>query len=422
MLIAVARTHLQVTNRPLDLLRFVLFGQRLHQNHEVAFGIFRPERFVQLCLIVLDDRVRHPQDTLGRSVILFEPDDRRLGIIPLKRKDVSDVGPAKSVNTLRVVADDAQVFVLAGEKPGHDVLGVIRVLILVDVDVFPAVAVFLEHVRMLVEKADRLDEQVVEIQRVRPAQHLFVRLVQRRGTILRQRICDAPVFGRRDELILRARNQMSDAPWTELLRIHVVAVHQLADDPLGVVGVIDAEIGRVAQLVALHTQQASERRMERTHPDASGVAASHQPFDSLLHLARCLVRERKREDFIRTGPAGRDQIGDPVGQRAGLSGSGTRNDQDGPFRHSSRLLLRRIQPLENPCCAVTRSVRRWGFERKLELTHVQGVRSEFYVRRRRPLRRERSRARRNSRMVARKIGTGRCLIDPESPSNSALPD
>ena len=44
-------------------------------------GVFRPERLFLALRVVVDQLRRDPQHALGRSVVLFQPDDLRIGII-----------------------------------------------------------------------------------------------------------------------------------------------------------------------------------------------------------------------------------------------------------------------------------------------------------------------------------------------------
>ena len=105
------------------------------------------------------------EDQLGRAVVLLELDDRRVGVVALEVEDVADVGAAPAVDRLVVVADDREVAVLRGERPDPEVLRPVRVLVLVDVEVAPAILVAGEDVGRLVEQPDGLEEEVVEVER-----------------------------------------------------------------------------------------------------------------------------------------------------------------------------------------------------------------------------------------------------------------
>ena len=63
---------------------------------------------------------------------------------------------------------------LRGERPDPQVLRPVRVLVLVDVEVAPAILVAREDLGRLVEQPDRLEQQVVEVERAGLAQALVV--------------------------------------------------------------------------------------------------------------------------------------------------------------------------------------------------------------------------------------------------------
>ena len=75
---------------------------------------------------------------------------------------------------LRIVADDHQVAVLAGEQLQPPVLGVVGVLVLVDEHVPEAVGVALADLGEQFQHVDRPDQQVVEVHRVHPVQLALV--------------------------------------------------------------------------------------------------------------------------------------------------------------------------------------------------------------------------------------------------------
>ena len=81
------------------------------------------------------------------------------------------------------------------------------------------------------------------------------------------------------------------------------------------------------------------RRVERPGRD-SGQAEASEP---LRHLARGLVRERHDEDAPRVDGAGRDRVGDPVGDDAGLAGPGAGVDHQRPAGDPDGLDLLRVE-------------------------------------------------------------------------------
>ena len=108
---------------------------------EEQLGLARPAAFsVQSalslrCVLLAISFAGDGEDRLGRAVVLLEPHDLRVGVILLELEDVLDVGPAPGVDRLVRVADDADVAVPQRQRVGDDVLGVVRVLVLVDQDV-----------------------------------------------------------------------------------------------------------------------------------------------------------------------------------------------------------------------------------------------------------------------------------------------
>ncbi len=132
-------------------------------------GDLRPELLVLARRVARHDRVGGVEDQLGRAVVALELDDGRLGPVALEVEDVAQVRAAPRVDRLVVIADDAQVVVLLGERPDPQVLRPVRVLVLVHVQVAPALLVLGEHLRRLLEQADGLEQQVVEIERARRA-------------------------------------------------------------------------------------------------------------------------------------------------------------------------------------------------------------------------------------------------------------
>ena len=82
--------------------------------------------------------------------------------------------------------------------------------------------------------------------------------------------------------------------------------------------------------------------MEGGHPHRPHRAAD-QVADPLAHLRRRLVGEGDREDLAGAGLPGRQQVGDPVGEDAGLAGAGAGEDEQRPAGVLDRLALRRVE-------------------------------------------------------------------------------
>ncbi len=91
-----------------------------------------------LCLI----KYSLHQNIFTASVVLFETDNLCSRIISLEVEDVTNVGPAPSINGLVGIAHDADVPVVADQKARHHILGVVCILIIVNQQVGPSILRF----------------------------------------------------------------------------------------------------------------------------------------------------------------------------------------------------------------------------------------------------------------------------------------
>ena len=165
------------------------------------------------------------EDMRGRAVVALQPDDGGARKILLEAQDVVDLGAAPAIDRLVVVADAADVDFccrsrphaslaslasggggLAGPTPGRacglrpcrrsvdvearagigalrqqpqpHVLGGVGVLVLVDEDVAEAPVIFLQHIRIGAEDADRMQQEVAEVAGVQRLQPFLIGLVE----------------------------------------------------------------------------------------------------------------------------------------------------------------------------------------------------------------------------------------------------
>jgi hypothetical protein len=112
----------------------------------------------------------------GRAVVLREHDLFCLGIVGLEVGEDARVGAAPRVDGLVGVAGDAQVPAFLGQQAGELVLVPVDVLELVHEDVGEPPAPGVEGAAAVLEHPHGLDEQVVEVERVRFLEDLLVAL------------------------------------------------------------------------------------------------------------------------------------------------------------------------------------------------------------------------------------------------------
>ena len=94
---------------------------------------------------------------------MLQPHDIGVGVVAFEVEDIADVGAAKFIDRLVVVADHANIAVVGRELTAQQILGLVGILVLVDEQVFEALLEFLQDFRVPVELAHDLDEQIVEI-------------------------------------------------------------------------------------------------------------------------------------------------------------------------------------------------------------------------------------------------------------------
>ena len=128
---------LDLAGDPLGLLFLVVGLEPLDLDPALVLG---PELLVLARDVARDDRMGGVEDQLGRPVVLLQLDDGRRRPVALEIEDVPEVGAAPGVDRLVVVADDAEVVVGRRQRPDPQVLGAVRVLVFVDVEIAPASA------------------------------------------------------------------------------------------------------------------------------------------------------------------------------------------------------------------------------------------------------------------------------------------
>jgi hypothetical protein len=92
--------------------------------------------------------------------------------VAVEAQDLLDVRSPPAVDGLVVVAHHAHVAVRAPDLLHDLVLGMVRVLVFVDQDVAVLLPVVRADVFVLAQQADRLQQEVVEIQGARAGQEL----------------------------------------------------------------------------------------------------------------------------------------------------------------------------------------------------------------------------------------------------------
>ena len=325
-----------------DVPRLGVLVLDLDHAHGLAVAELRPEVLLLALAVVRDDAVRGAEDVVRGAVVLLQRDRPRAGEVALELEHVADVGAPEGVDGLVGVADRAHVPVLLGEELQEPVLRVVRVLVLVDEDVAERLLPALARLGEALEDLDREVEHVVEVDRVRGVQPLLVALVHLRDGLVVERRDARAVLVRADELVLRVRDLRVDAARDEPLRVEALVLEDPLHEPHLVGLVVDREVRAQPDPLGLAAEHAAARGVEGEDPDpARGVA--EEPLEPVAHLPRRAVRERDREDLVRLHARRGEQVGDAVGQDAGLARARAGDDEQRPLRVEDGLALGRVQ-------------------------------------------------------------------------------
>ena len=316
------------------------------ERHRLVAAVARGAQGLLELLRVAGDRGVGDRQDLGRAaVVALELDDPRGGVADGKLHDVAEIGPAPRVDALEVVADDHDVALAPGEGVDEARLQEVRVLVLVDEDVAELALVLLADVGVLLDQAQAVEQQVVEIhdpqfllaRRVAPVDAAEVRRVA--GELVEPGIEDllqrlAAVDGVAEEagehLLLR-----------ELLAAELQFLQAVVDQLAGVVAVGDDELVAEAEAGRVAAQQAVADMVEGAAPDLSHPVAGGMA-GALEHLARGAVGEGQQQDR-RGRQAALDEVGHAVDERLRLAGAGGRQHQQRAVARRGRRQLFRVE-------------------------------------------------------------------------------
>ncbi len=308
----------------------------------LALGVGGEERLGLAVGVVGDDRVGGGEDARRRAVVLLELHHDGLRVVVLELEDVSQVRPAPRVDRLVVVAHDHEVAVAGREQVGDAVLRLVGVLILVDADEAEALLVGAQHRRELAEQPVGVEQQVVEVHRVGGLEpRLVAREDERRLLVHRRDGLGHELLGGH-ELVLRRGDPVLHAVDRVDLLVDLERTHDLFEHALGVVLVVDREVAREAEHLAVGPQHPHAHRVEREHPHRPH-ARSAELAEPLAHLARGLVGEGDREDLVRADPEVADEVRDAEREHARLATAGARKHEQRAVGGHDSFALRGVE-------------------------------------------------------------------------------
>ena len=190
------------------------------------------------------------------------------------------------------------------QQPQPQILRDVGVLVFVDQDVAEAAVVVGQHVGVVQEQRQAVQQQIAEIGGVQLLQAVLILRVDLHGAA----VGEVAALGRRDLVgrqaaILPALDDAGEHAGRPALVVDAFGLQQLLQQADLVVGVEDGEIGLQPDQLGMAAQHARADGMEGAEPQPVGGAAD-LAADPLPHLARRLVGEGDGQDLAGKGPAG----------------------------------------------------------------------------------------------------------------------
>ena len=216
----------------------------------------------------------------------------------------------------------------------------VGVLVLVHEHVPEPAAVLGGDLGQGLEQVDRDHDQVVEVHRARRDQAALVLGVGLGQDLVPGRL---GLGGERlvvDQLVLQVRDLRGHHLGRVLLGVELELAAGQRHQPLGVGLVVDGERGGVAEALGLPAQDPHAGGVEGHDPHGPGPRADQGGHPG-RHLPGRLVGEGDGQDLVRRHVPRGQQVGDPVGEHAGLPRARARHDeQRAALVHDGSALLR----------------------------------------------------------------------------------
>ena len=316
----------QIADAAGDVQRLVLFLFRpiVVQRH-FPFLVFRPKLLVAPAAVVADDGVGKLEDILCGAVIALELVDLCAGEILFEAEDVFQLCPAPAVDALVVVADGKHVAVHRGEQFYDVVLHAVGILKFVDVYVAEFAREVFEGVFVRFQKAERLGEEVVEVEGVVLFQMLAVGGID--GADVAHAAHVGVVFGIFGGFLPQHLG-VGDVEFYVFKQFFVVEaafLKGLFDHRRALGFAVNGKVFAVAEALGVHAQNAHAHAVDGADPHT--LRAVDHRREALAHLVCRLVGEGDGENGGGVYPLLFHEIGDARGEHARFAAARAREHQ-----------------------------------------------------------------------------------------------
>ncbi len=199
---------------------------------------------------------------------------------------------------------------------------------------------------MFAQEPQRLEQEVAEVHRIERFQPGLIALIQGRALAAGEPCSLARRHAFRiDSAVLPPVDQIGEGSGRPALVVQIFCPQELLEQAQLVVGVEDGEIRPQAHQFRMHAQDLGADRVEGAEP-RHRLLRTREDGDPLAHLAGGLVGEGHRQDFMRAGAAGRNDMRNSGGEDARLAHAGAGENENRPVQRFHRPPLLVVQPLE----------------------------------------------------------------------------
>ena len=232
----------------------------------------------------------------------------------------------------------------SSQAANQQVLRPVRVLVLIDHHVLELARVEVAHRLARLEQLHRLQQEVIEVERVGILERGDVALVDLRDLLVADVPGPAQRLGPFHPVLCLADAREGRARRHQLVVDAELALRLLDDGDL-VGRVVDDEVAGEPNLRRLAAQQSRAQRVEGGQPDGARSRPDER-LDTVPHLLRGLVGEGHRQHLIRARVTVADEVRNAERDDARLARAGAGEDQQRPFPMQHGLALLGVQLIE----------------------------------------------------------------------------
>ena len=227
-------------------VRFIFSAPRHINNDGLARGAFGRRIFLFPIFIFFNNRIRCIHQIFRRTIIALENNRLRVRVCFIEIQNVFHVCTAPSVYRLVTIANNEKIFMFLREQTGKSFLQHVRILILVDMNVTPAILREHANVGVFLEHPERKRDKIVKVENFFLFESLLIpepcfRSNARAETTARVFLIE---FANEHSLAFCARNATQHRARRELLRSDIERFERSRYRFFGIVPIVHAEEAR----------------------------------------------------------------------------------------------------------------------------------------------------------------------------------